>query len=59
MVLQGEYEDLRQFIYSVESSPEFVIIDDVALTEAKPNEPQTLTIRMSTYYRLDRSGAGS
>ena len=57
MVLQGDYENLRQFIYHVESAPEFVIIDDVALSESKPNEPLTLTIRMSTYYRLGPRGA--
>ena len=56
MVLQGDYGNLRDFIYRVESAPEFVIIDDVALAETKPNEELTLTIRMSTYYRLGRSG---
>ena len=57
MVLQGDYENLRQFIYRVESAPEFVIIDDVSLSEAKPNEPETLTIHMSTYYGMGTSGA--
>lgn len=57
MVLQGDYENLRQFIYAVESAPEFVIIDEVSLSEAKPNEALTLTMRLSTYYRLGRSGA--
>ena len=33
MVLQGEYANLRQFIYQLESAPEFVIIDDMTLTE--------------------------
>src|SRR5262249_47733362 len=28
MVLQGNYRNLRQFIYELESAPEFVIIDD-------------------------------
>jgi len=56
MVLQGDYSNLREFIYRVESAPDFVIIDDVVLTEAKANEPLTLTIRMSTYYRLGTSG---
>ena len=34
MVLQGDYESLRQFIYALESAPEFVIIDDVTLSRA-------------------------
>ncbi len=57
MVLQGDYTNLREFIYRLESAPDFVIIDDVVLTEAKANEPLKLTIRMSTYYRLGTSGA--
>ena len=33
---QGDYESLRQFIYELESAPEFVIIDDVTLTQSDP-----------------------
>ena len=51
--LQGDYENLRQFIYQLESSPEFVIIDDVTMTQNDPAKPLTLTIELSTYYRLD------
>ena len=50
MVLEGEYRDIRQFIYELESAPEFVIIDSVTLAEVGPGEPQTLTIDLSTYY---------
>ncbi len=57
MVLQGEYERLRQFIYELERSPEFVIIDDVSLVEGKGNEPLTLTLNLSTYYRARPNGA--
>ena len=52
MVLQGDYENIRQFIYELESAPEFVIIDDVTLAESSADEPLTLTIDLSTYYRL-------
>ncbi len=57
MVLQGEYGSLRNFIFQLESAPEFVIIDDVTLTESSTNEPETLTIDMSTYFRLRPNGA--
>jgi hypothetical protein len=57
MVLQGEYESLRNFIFQLESAPEFVIIDDVTLTESAANEPLTLTIDLSTYFRLRPNGA--
>ena len=57
MVLQGEYESLRNFIFQLESAPEFLIIDDVTLTESGANEPLTLTIDLSTYFRLRPNGA--
>ena len=52
MILQGEYRNIRRFIYELESAPEFVIIDDLTLAESGADEPQTLTINLSTYYRL-------
>jgi hypothetical protein len=57
MVLQGEYESFRNFIFQLESAPEFVIIDDVTLTEGTANQPLTLTIDLSTYFRLRPNGA--
>jgi len=55
MVLQGEYRNIRQFIYELESAPEFIIIDDLTLAESTANDPQTLTINLSTYYRLRKN----
>ena len=51
MVLQGDYRNIRRFIYELESAPDFVIIDDLTITERDANEPQRLTINMSTYFR--------
>lgn len=56
MVLEGEYENLRQFIYQLESAPEFVIIDDVTLSEAGADSPLTLRLDLSTYYRVRPDG---
>ncbi len=52
MSLQGDYENLRQFIYALESAPEFVIIDGVTLVESQGDEPLGLTLDLSTYYRV-------
>jgi Tfp pilus assembly protein PilO len=52
MVLQGDYENLRRFIYALESASEFVIIDDVTLAQSDPAKPLTLTLELSAYYRL-------
>jgi Tfp pilus assembly protein PilO len=52
MVLRGDYSNLREFVYELERSPDFVIIDDIALTESNPAEPLTLAINLSTYFRV-------
>ncbi|MQA30112.1 MAG: hypothetical protein GEU82_09775 [Luteitalea sp.] len=57
MVLQGDYESLRQFVFELESAPEFVIIDDVTLVEGTGSDELTLTVNMSTYYRVAADGA--
>ena len=56
VVLAGDYEGFRRFIYEFESSPEFVILDDFTITQNDPARPLTLTLELSTYYRLDEHG---
>jgi hypothetical protein len=51
MVLEGEYPELRAFIYAIESAPDFIVVEDVLLSEGRPNESLMLTVRMSTYFR--------
>jgi Tfp pilus assembly protein PilO len=50
MILEGEYENLRQFIHQLETAPEFIIIDDVTLSESSGDTALTLRINLSTYY---------
>lgn len=56
MVLQGDYDAVRTFIYELETAPQFVIIDGVTLAQNDPARPLTLTLDLSTYYRLDGNG---
>ena len=51
MVLEGEYRDVRRFIHKLETAPEFVVIEDVALVQGEQNAPLTLTVKLSTYYK--------
>ncbi len=52
MVLEGDYANVRQFIYQLETAPEFVVIDDVALAEgADATSPLLLTLELSTYFK--------
>ena len=51
MVLAGEYEDIRQFIYELETSPEFILIEEVILSQGDESEEAlVLTLGVSTYY---------
>jgi hypothetical protein len=56
MVLQGDWENIRRFIYDLETSPEFLIIDSVALSQLELGKPQLLTLEVSTYYRIRANG---
>jgi Tfp pilus assembly protein PilO len=56
MVLEGDYENVRRFIYDLEMDPSFVIIDDVTLTQGDPSKPLMLTLELSTYFRTATNG---
>ena len=52
MQLAGGYEDIRDFIYQLETSPDFVVIDQIRLSEAsRGSEGLQLALDVSTYYR--------
>jgi hypothetical protein len=58
LVLEGQYQDVRAFVYRLETSRDFVIIDDVTLDQARDGQSAlSLKIELSTYYRA--SGHGS
>jgi hypothetical protein len=54
--LQCDYNSFRQFIYALESAPEFVIIDNVVLTQPDPAKPLILSLDLSTYYVVKPNG---
>jgi Tfp pilus assembly protein PilO len=56
MALTGEYADIRDFIYALETSPEFVVIEDVSLAEGARSEAGiTVNLQLATYYKSDTS----
>jgi Tfp pilus assembly protein PilO len=53
--LVGEWEDIRQLIHEIETGPDFLVIDNVALTEGESaTAPLVLELELSTYYRVDQ-----
>ncbi|HYE88937.1 MAG TPA: GspMb/PilO family protein [Vicinamibacterales bacterium] len=49
--LSGDWDDIRQFIYEVETGADFVVIDNLALAQAEADGALSLTLDLSTYYR--------
>ena len=50
--LEGDWDDIRQLIYEIETGPDFMVIDNVALAEGEnATAPLALTLAISTYYR--------
>jgi len=57
MTLQGNYEDIRRFIYHVETGTDFVVIDSVSLRQGEDaGSPLVLTLALSTYYLAGPDG---
>lgn len=50
--VEGGYNEIRSFIYELDTAPEFVIIDDVTLSDqALDQRMHQLSMRLSTFYR--------
>jgi Tfp pilus assembly protein PilO len=56
MVLTGDYRDVRRFLHTVETSPEFVIIRQVSLSQNERANALTLTLQLATFYRAQSAG---
>ncbi len=52
LVLEGQYEDMRRFIYGLEKAPGFLIIDDLTIDPGRAQDLLVLTLQLSTYYRV-------
>ena len=58
MVLEGEYRNVRRFIHALETAPEFVVIEEMSLTEGTDaSAPLTLTLELATYFRAEANGS--
>jgi hypothetical protein len=58
--MTGRYEDLRRFIYSLETAEELVLIEDLELTRPGGAQDALLTfnIKIATYLRGDTGESG-
>jgi Tfp pilus assembly protein PilO len=52
MELEGNWADIRTFIHTIETAPEFIVIDNVELSEASAGRGSLrVTVVLSTYFR--------
>ena len=57
MLLQGEYHDLRRFIYDLEVGKEFLVIEEIVLRRDEPaRDGEVLDLGLSTYYLSEGAG---
>ena len=56
--MSGRYEDLRRFIYDLETAEEFLFIEDLELARSgsAQGQPLTFNIKIATYLRADVPG---
>lgn len=53
LALTGDWDDIRELIYELETGPDFIVIDNVQLAEGSvATAPLSLTLDLSTYYRV-------
>lgn len=53
----GNYADVRRFIYAIETSPEFLVIENVELIQdAEGKTALSVTVTVATYYRAGGDG---
>jgi Tfp pilus assembly protein PilO len=51
LTLEGSYDAIRAFIYQLDTAPEFVVIDDVSLSnQSSEQRAHQLSMRLSTFY---------
>ena len=52
MELEGSWADIRTFIHAIETAPEFIVIDNVELSEATSGQAGLrVKVALSTYFR--------
>jgi type IV pilus assembly protein PilO len=58
--LTGDYRDVRRFIYSLETAPEFIVLENIGLSSSigEQQQPRSLamTLDIATYFRSGDGG---
>jgi type IV pilus assembly protein PilO len=56
--LSGEYRNIRRFIHDLETAPEFLVLENVQLSQNNTESRNlNVTVQIATYYRAEGNGA--
>jgi Tfp pilus assembly protein PilO len=57
VALSGQYRDIRRFIHELETAPEFLILENVAVSQGTDSGAAlNVTVRVATYYQAGGDG---
>ena len=57
VTLSGQYRDIRRFIYDLETSPEFLILETVSLSQGSDTSTSlNVTVKVTIYYQAGGDG---
>jgi hypothetical protein len=57
LVLLGEYRNIRKFIHELETAPDFLVLEDVQLSQGQEREQGlNVVLKVATYYRAEGNG---
>lgn len=57
MSVYGTYRNLRQFLYRLETGPDFIVVRELGVVQSDdPNEPLEAALTLSTYFKADDGG---
>jgi Tfp pilus assembly protein PilO len=55
--LSGEYRNIRRFIHELETAPEFLVLENVELSQSEvENRGLNVNVEIATYYRAGANG---
>ena len=55
--LSGEYRNIRRFIHQLETAPEFLVLENVELSQSEvENRGLNVNVEIATYYRAGANG---
>lgn len=55
--LSGDYRNIRRFIHQLETAPEFLVLENVGLTQSEvENRGLNVSVDIATYYRAGANG---